>query len=65
LSQQKHIFHTTLIYKRRFEMLQLLPAKSHKPYEGSQCTPKTSNICHPFTCPKPVHISSLNTIHHI
>jgi len=40
MSQREHAFNTILIYKNQFEMLQLLPAKSYKAYEASQCTRK-------------------------
>jgi len=70
MKQREHTFNNILIYKHESQTLQLLPAKSHKPYEASQRTPRvtnlkmmaqnpsdyTSDICHPFTYHKPIQI---------
>jgi len=44
MNQKKQTIRDIHIYKHEFQTPQLLPAKSHNPYQSSQGTPKVMSI---------------------
>jgi len=61
MKQREHTFNNIFIYKHESQTLQLLPAKSHNPYQSSQGTPKVMNIKNDGT--KPLWIRLLTALH--